>query len=121
MKALSTSVVIHVTDLDKALKYYTDILGFTYDFRFGDYVGLVYDNICVHLSGPANPGRKKMPGNAHFCIDCDEIDIYYDLITARGALIDTSLEDRPYGMRDCAVNDPDGNTIVFGKAISGSI
>lgn len=115
MKALNTSVVIHVTDLEKAITYYTEILGFTLDFRFGDYVGLVYDEVCIHLSGPDNPGRKKTPGSAHFCINCDEIDNYYDLISRKGAIIDVPLADRIYGVRDCAVNDPDGNTLVFGK------
>jgi uncharacterized glyoxalase superfamily protein PhnB len=80
---------------------------------------LIYDDVSIHLCGPANQGKKKLPGSAHFCIDCNEIDEYYDLIKARGAIIDTGLNDRPYGMRDCAVNDPDGNTVVFGMAIAG--
>ena len=116
MKALSVSVVIHVSNLDTSLKYYTDVLGFTFDFKFGDYyAGLVYDEVCIHLNGSKD--SKKLPGGAHFCIDCDEIDQYYTLIKERGALIEVSLDDREYGVRDCAINDPDGNTIVFGKGL----
>lgn len=117
MKALSTSVVIHVSDLDRALDYYTDTLGFAEDFKLEAYAGLVLDNVCIHLSGPANPGRKKTPGSAHFCIECDEVDNYFDTLSKKGAFIDVPLEDRFYGMRDFAVNDHDGNTLVFGKAI----
>lgn len=60
---------------------------------------------------------KKAPGNAHFCIDCDEVDEYYNLISEKDALISVPIADRQYGVRDFAVNDPDGNTLVFGKAI----
>ena len=117
MKALNTAVVIHVSDFDRSLNYYTNILGFTEDFKLADYAGLFMDNVSIHLSGPANPGMKKISGNAHFCIDCDEVNTYFDEITKKGALIAIPLADRFYGMRDFAVNDHDGNTLVFGSVI----
>nr|WP_067055553.1 VOC family protein [Mucilaginibacter sp. L294] len=117
MKALSSTVVIHVSDLNRASKYYIDVLGFKPDFEFGDYRGLSYGDICIHLSGPKNPGRKKVPGSAHVCIDCDDITAYYDGILKNGALIDVPIADRVYGVRDFSVNDEDGNTLVFGMAI----
>lgn len=117
MKALHISVVVHVSDLNKALDYYKDVLGFKIDFEFGEYVGLMYDDICVHLNGPSNNGVKKAPGGAHFCIDCSDVDAYYNLITKQGAIITIPIGDRAYGMRDFAVDDPDGNTLVFGKEI----
>lgn len=116
MKALSIAVVIHVSDLNRAITYYTNILGFKIDFRFGEYVGLTYGDIAIHLSGPTHPGMKKTPGGAHFCIDCDEVNAYYNHIAQKRALIFVSIADRDYGMRDFAVNDPDGNTLVFGMA-----
>lgn len=36
----------------------------------------------------------------------------------KGAAITVPLDKRPYGMRDFAVDDLDGNTLVFGKAIT---
>lgn len=118
MKTFSTTAVIHVSDLNRALEYYTAVLGFTEDFKLAAYAGLVLDTVCIHLSGPANPGMHKTPGNAHFCIDCDEVDTYFDTISKKGALIVVPLDDRFYGMRDFAVNDHDGNTLVFGTAIT---
>jgi catechol 2,3-dioxygenase-like lactoylglutathione lyase family enzyme len=118
MKVLGLAIVVHVSNLDAAIKYYTDILGFNIDFKLDDYAGVLYDDVLIHLNGPSNRGIKKIPGNAHFCVDCDEIDDYYKLIGTKGALIKIPLDDRTYGVRDCAVNDPDGNTIVFGKALS---
>ena len=118
MKALSSTIVIHVSDLNRALDYYTAVLGFREDFKLAEYAGLFLDNVSIHLSGPASSGMKKTPGNAHFCIDCDEVNTYFDAISAKGALIAVPLGDRYYGMRDFAVNDHDGNTLVFGRAIA---
>ncbi|MEE1946624.1 glyoxalase superfamily protein [Pedobacter sp. KR3-3] len=117
MKALSLTAIIHVTDLNKALDYYKDVLGFKVDFEFGEYVGLNYDDVALHLNGVTNHGIKKAPGSAHFAIDCSEVDAYYDLISKQGAIITVPIADRAYGLRDFAVEDPDGNTLVFGKAI----
>ncbi|HEY8927560.1 MAG TPA: glyoxalase superfamily protein [Mucilaginibacter sp.] len=117
MKAQSLIVIVHVADVDASIKYYTEVLGFTVDFKFGDYAGLIYNNVQLHLNGPTNQGIKKAPGSAHFWIDCDEIDTYYEFIRSKGANVVVPLENRIYGVRDCAVNDPDGNTIVFGMGI----
>ncbi|MFD2874279.1 VOC family protein [Mucilaginibacter ximonensis] len=117
MKALSIAIVVHVTDLEASLSYYIDVLGFTMDFRFGDYAGLLLDDVLIHLSGPNNEGQKKPPGGAHFCIDLNEIDDYYQLLQRKGTNITVAMADRIYGIRDFAVDDPDGNTIVFGMAI----
>jgi len=117
MKALSSTVVIHVSNLEGAFNYYTPVLVFTEDFKLADYAGLVLDNVLIHLNGPLSGGMKKAPGTAHFCIDCDEVDTYFDAISKKGALIVVPPEDRFYGVRDFAVNDPDGNTLVFGSAI----
>jgi catechol 2,3-dioxygenase-like lactoylglutathione lyase family enzyme len=40
MKTQGIGPVFHVSDLDGALKYYAEVLGFKEDFRFGDYAGV---------------------------------------------------------------------------------
>ncbi|ETZ23882.1 hypothetical protein N824_15200 [Pedobacter sp. V48] len=59
MKALSSATVIHVSDYSQALKYYTEILGFSIDSEYGQYAGLSKNEACIHINGPANPGRKN--------------------------------------------------------------
>lgn len=118
MKTLGIATVIHVKNLDQSIPYYIDVLGFSLDFQYGEYVGIKHGAIFLHLSSSLNPGKKKEPGTGHVCIECDEIDIYYEDILKKGAVISVPLDRRPYGMRDFAVDDPDGNTLVFGQTIT---
>jgi len=75
MKALSLTAVVPVTDLDTAIKYYTEVLGFCIDFKLTDYAGLIYDEAALYLSGQTIQGIKKPVGGALFCIDCDELQL----------------------------------------------
>jgi uncharacterized glyoxalase superfamily protein PhnB len=52
-------------------------------------------------------------------VHVDDIDAYYNLIVAKRARATYPLEDRSYGMRDCRIEDPDGNQISFGASIVG--
>ncbi len=110
------SVVFHVSDQDEALAYYTDVLGFSLDFRYGPLVGVQHGAVSIHLSGHDPLVNKQPAGSGHIYIFCDEVDQYFSDITAKGALVLTPPDDRPYGMRDFAVKDPDGNILAFGFA-----
>jgi catechol 2,3-dioxygenase-like lactoylglutathione lyase family enzyme len=117
MQASSVTPVIYVSEFQRTLDYYTTILGFSEDFKLEAYAGLVLDDILIYISAPANQGIQKPPGQTLFCINCDEVDTYFDAISKKGALILGPPTDRYYGIRDFAVNDPDGNTLVFGSTI----
>lgn len=115
MKPFNAATIFHVSDLDAALQYYTHVLGFSMDFRYGTIAGLKYDEVFIQLSAP-NPGvTKKAIGEGHVYIFCDEVDEYYQQITEKGAFITIAPEDRDYGMRDFGVKDVDGNRLDFGK------
>ena len=119
MKALSATPVVHVSDFNRALDYYINVLGFSEDFKLEAYAGLLLDDVLIYICGPANQGIQKAPGQTLFCIHCDEVDTYFVTISKKGALILGPPTDRYYGIRDFAVNDPDGNTLVFGADLQG--
>lgn len=121
MRAFSSATVIHVSNFSSSLDYYTKILGFTFDFEFGEYAGLFFDQVFIHISGAGNPGQKKPAGSAHLCIDIDHVNDHYQRLSAKGAIISVSLAGRIYGVRDFGVDDPDGNTLVFGQAIAPAL
>jgi uncharacterized glyoxalase superfamily protein PhnB len=112
MKAQQSATVFQVSNLEAALKHYVEVLGFTEDFRFGDYAGVTIGDVCVHLC--AHSIHQRPVGGGTVCIFADEVDSYYREIQAKGAQIKAEPRDYPYGMRDFMVVDPDGNHLSFG-------
>ncbi len=112
--------VFQVANLEAALKFYSEILGFTEDFRFGNYAGLKFGAISLHLSEQTSDGRseyKKPLGSGIAYLFCDEVDAYYDQIKSKGAPTKYPPQDFPYGMREFMTVDPDGNHVAFGAEI----
>lgn len=104
--------MFQVADLESALGHYVGILGFTEDFRHGNYAGVRLGEVCLHLSGHSVHERPVGGGTAY--LFCDEVDAYHAEIKARGARIKTEPRDWDYGMRDFMVVDLDGNHLAFG-------
>ena len=113
MKAEYSATIFHVANVETSLKYYTEILGFTIDFRYNDLAGVVYGPVLIYLSGPGQDNRRAV-GEGSIYVFGDEIDRYYQDIIARGALITVTIDNREYGMRDFGIRDPDGNNLAFG-------
>ncbi|MEX0655070.1 MAG: VOC family protein [Phycisphaeraceae bacterium] len=113
MKINGAAAVFPVSDLDASLRYFIDVLGFSEDFRFGQYAGIKRDDCCLHLSAHSNPNIGE-PGTGAVYIFCDEVDRYFADISERGAATDGEPKNYDYGMRDFIVRDPDGNQLTFG-------
>ncbi len=107
-----------VSDIEASLRYFIDVLGFSEDFRFGEYAGIKRDACCLHLSAHGNPNTGT-PGSGSVYIFCNEVDDYFAEITERGAKTDSEPKDYEYGMRDFITRDPDGNQVSFGAPSEG--
>lgn len=119
MKTQGSATTFHVSDVDASLKYYTEVLGFTEPFRFGDYAGVEHGEVQIHLSGPGAT-NKKIVGQGSLYIFCDDVNAYHAEIAARGARIQAPPRDYEYGMRDFVAEDPDGNQVAFGQEVAQS-
>jgi catechol 2,3-dioxygenase-like lactoylglutathione lyase family enzyme len=116
----NAAIIFNVSDLASAVSYYVDVLGFKIAFRYGEFVGLEYGNVLIYLSGPGHVGIKRAAGQGQLYIFCDEVDRYFQDISAKGALVIADLDDRAYGMRDFGIRDPDNNVLSFGKGLEGN-
>lgn len=114
MKAFCSATTFHVSHLENSIRYYVDVLGFSERFRFGDYAGVQYDEIQIHLSGPTSTNKRQV-GQGGIYIFCDDVDGYYAEITKRGAIAQAPPKDYAYGMHDFVVEDPDKNLVAFGQ------
>lgn len=109
-----------VSDLARAHRFYTEVLGFVAPWGWGD--PPVYGGVqaaegelpAFHLS--VKQGAFE-PGEAYVIVD--DVDALFAQVKEAGGTFRHEVGDRDYGMRDFMVVDPDGNVISFGADTSG--
>ncbi len=102
-----------VTDVEQALVFYTEKLGFDLGWKWGTpttHANVCRDSISLDLiSLPA--GRC---GTAMAYVQLSGIDAYFSELQDRQVELG-DIGDRAYGMRDFEVVDPSGNRLAFGE------
>jgi len=113
---------MHVDDLDRALAFFTEILGFKTLHRQPDYAYIHRETVGFRiLKNKGDDGAP--PGNRRFAyyIDVHNVD---DLYTELKPRLDTLPKadvygpvNQEYGQRELLILAPDGNLIAFGQAV----
>ena len=109
-----------VDDLDTAVAYYRDRLGFTVDFTYeAFYAGLSRDGATVHLKHAPKTVADREHRRAHEHLDAyiatTSVKALYDELQSRGARIIKPLGIRPWGHADFYVEDADGYILCFSE------
>jgi catechol 2,3-dioxygenase-like lactoylglutathione lyase family enzyme len=112
-----------VDDLERAMAYYRDKLGFAVDFQYESfYAGVSRDGFSIHLKeAPKNPAdRMHRKENEHLdaYIAVSGIQSLFDELQLRGAHVIRPLEARPWACVDFYVEDPDGYILCFSELAS---
>jgi catechol 2,3-dioxygenase-like lactoylglutathione lyase family enzyme len=115
MNISGAATVFQVKNIESAVSFYCDVLGFDMDFRFGNYAGVHMGECCLHLC--AHHVWERPCGSGAVSVFCDAVDAYCAEVGARGAQIRLEPTDEEYGMRDFVVRDPDGNVLTFGCSL----
>jgi len=107
--------VLPVPDVDAAVRFYTEKLGFRLGFTWGaptDFAGVSLGGVQVFLKrGTANPAGIEV----YFVVD--DADALHEFQSANGVVTLVPPGDRPYGLRDYRVADLDGYELSFGHNI----
>lgn len=108
-----------VDDLNRAIAYYRDALGFTFGQPWGGFYAIGrLDGLELHLKeAPKNRAeRKHRRDSEHLDASAgvDGIEPFYEQCVARGAKILKPLAATEWGTKDFYVEDPDGYIICFG-------
>jgi catechol 2,3-dioxygenase-like lactoylglutathione lyase family enzyme len=118
------SPVLLVSDVDRAVEYWRDRLGFECEV-YGeppDFVVATRDAATILMA--LCPDREQIVPNWRIVdkvwnvfIRVDGVDAIYAEVQERGAGIDYTLYDAPSGFREFGVQDPDGHDIAFGQRL----
>jgi uncharacterized glyoxalase superfamily protein PhnB len=113
-----------VADLQVAIDYYRDRLGFEQKIAWEDfYASVIRDGAEIHLKcAPGLAGeREHRRVNDHIdaMITVADAESLFEEISGRGALIHQTLETQPWGARDFIVLDPDGHIVCFAEDAGG--
>jgi len=119
---LQVTPFMHVPDIEAAIAFFEDPLGFKTLFRQADYAYVEREGCGVRMLQNRG-GDGAPPGNRRFAyyFDVRDVDaLYAELKPKLDALPPEDVHgpaDKHYGQRELLVLAPDGNLIAFGQAI----
>lgn len=108
-----------VTDVERAIAFYTGQLGFDVALRGGPaFASVVSGNLTVFLSGPGSSGARPLPDGApqipggfnRIVLEVDDLDAAVTELRGAAVTFRNQVETGPGG-RQVQIDDPDGNPI----------
>ncbi|MGC4038526.1 MAG: VOC family protein [Chitinophagaceae bacterium] len=125
------SPILWTKDLAASIQFYTDILGFRAQSNFPNFASLQKGSVEIMLVLPVEePEDCKDPDNQEpffvkpkltgsIYITVSGVDDLWVTVKDK-AVIESSIADREYGMRDFSILDNNGYELVFGENIEKS-
>lgn len=118
----SSATLFVVRDVLASVAWYRDVLGFEIAFTYGEpvfYAGVERGDVLIHLQAASDTTRQCGQGAINIFVT--KVDALYGDFKANGADLPMTPGDRPYGLRDFSLSDPDGNRLTFGEEIDTGI
>jgi catechol 2,3-dioxygenase-like lactoylglutathione lyase family enzyme len=117
-----------VRDIDASTRFYRDVLGFAVNATVPEaapfvFVWLTRDEVGVFLNDPKAaedfPGAaaRQPGGTCTMFFIIDGVDEYYEQVRGKARVV-MPIKTQFYGMREFAVDDPDGHLITFAERVS---
>ena len=119
---LQITPFMHVAELEPALAFFVDLLGFTPRLVGGGYAYVEREGAGIRILQHRDPAELGAAhgGFAYYVDVRDLAAIERELRPRLAALAEADVHgpiDQPYGQRELMVRAPDGNLVVFGQAI----
>lgn len=117
-----------VSNLDRSTAFYRDVLGFTVKQTVPDaapfvFVWLERDGVPVFLNDPkavekdvARVSARPFGGTATMFFVITGVDAYHAQVAPRANVV-MELKTQFYGMREFAIEDPDGHILTFAERV----
>ncbi len=104
-----STAIFAAADIAATVDYYKNVLGFDSSWTWGEpptFAGVSWGgmNLMFNLQPDL---AAKVAGHEHW-INADDVDQLYEQHRERGAKIVSPIEDKPWGVREYTVEDPNG-------------
>ncbi|HEX5096401.1 MAG TPA: VOC family protein [Acidimicrobiia bacterium] len=118
---LPAQTMLHAQDLDATIAWYRDVLGFSLSATWPDtdptWCAIDYGPATLMFTNNPADGSHESHMSGELCFYPDDIDRYYDEVTARGAQAIQPPADQVFGMRTFLLTDPNGYTLMFAQGL----
>jgi len=105
-------VLVPVTDIDRAVAFYSETLGLPLIFRFPGIAFFDASGVRIYLAAPS---QEEFLGRATIYFWVDDVPATFDAIVARGAIVReapaVAHRTETYELWIAFVDDPDGNHV----------
>jgi catechol 2,3-dioxygenase-like lactoylglutathione lyase family enzyme len=112
----------NVSDMDKSLHFYCDVLGFKFLFQLKDDNGKPWINylkvtdhqfVELFFNGTKAQSRDTSSevGYNHLCLEVDDINQIADDLKGKGIVLDEEIKQGIDLNYQCWISDPDGNRV----------
>jgi catechol 2,3-dioxygenase-like lactoylglutathione lyase family enzyme len=111
---------LRTTDLEASIRFYTEALGLTLDFRYEDfYAGIRAGESVFHLKrvDAADPSIEFVEHGDHFhlYLETDDVAAVAAGLARRGVPLVRDAHDTPWGTRELVIRDDQGHTVYIGQ------
>lgn len=109
--------MLAAADLEETLAFYTEVLGFTVGMKSEEYAIVVKDGATIHFMKAADESvMAAVRGHAEIYLEVEDIQpLWAHVQTFRGRFKMTELSDRPYGMTEFHLSDPNDCLVFVGQ------
>jgi len=117
LRLRSIEPILTVTDIERSVRFYTEVLGFIVDEKFNSESGtlqgvMLKAGVCrLGLSQDdwaKGRDRQRGVGVRVWCTTVQDIDAFAQRVKADGYKLTQEPADQPWGGRSFALDDPDG-------------
>lgn len=123
VRILSGASVFLVSSVTRSAEYYRDALGFRFSRYWGEppsFCMVWRDEQCIMLNqiedaGAIRPLRTVNGAIWDAYLWVDDVDALFEEFRAAGARVVAEPFLKPYGVKECVIQDPDGYEICFGQ------
>ena len=120
MRISSAIAQLRTTDLAESIRFYTDKVGLTLDFRYEDfYAGIRAGDQLFHLKlvDQADPSIAYVDKGEHFhlYLETDDAAAAAEALKSKCVRVVKDVHETAWGTREFVIHDDQGHTLYFGE------